>query len=109
MSRIQWIRTAFWQGKPKPGMEQQWRHAILTELLPAFRATPGVHDAKACWPDKLEDHPPEVACQFIVEFASRADLDRMLASPERAAVRANVKKAVALFEGHISHIEYRVD
>jgi len=109
MNRIQWIRTAFWHGAPRPGAEQPWREAILKELLPAFRVIPGVHDAKACWPDKREDDPPNISCQFIVEFASRADFDRMLASPERAAVRAIVQRTVALFDGHISHIDYRVD
>jgi hypothetical protein len=109
MNRIQWIRTAFWLGAPKPGAEQQWREVITTELLPAFRAMPGVQNVKACWPDKREDDPPAIACQFILEFASRADLERMLASPERAAVRPRVQQAAALFEGRISHIEYRVN
>lgn len=109
MTRPQWIRTAFWMGTPRPGMEPQWRQAIQQELLPAFRAIPGVLDAKACWPDKREDEPPEFACQFIVEFASRAELERMLASPERVAVRPRVQQVAALFEGRISHIEYRVD
>lgn len=109
MNSIQRIRTAFWQGTPKPGAEQQWRDLIVQELLPAFRAVPGVHDAKACWPDKREDDPPGIACQFIVEFASQADLQRMLASPERAAIRPQVQRALALFDGHVSHIEYQVD
>jgi len=109
MTRIQRIRTAFWHGAPKSGVEQQWRDVIVQTLLPAFRAIPGVHDVKACWPDKREDDPPRIACQFILEFASQADLERMLASPERAAVRPHVQRALALFDGHVSHIEYQVD
>lgn len=108
MHPIQRIRTAFWQGHPKPGQEQPWRSLIEQELLPAFRSIPGVHSAKACWPDKLEDNPPAIACQFIVEFASQADLERMLASPERAQLRPQVQQALALFDGHVSHIEYQV-
>lgn len=109
MNRARWIRTAFWVGAPRSGMEAPWRDAIVRDLLPAFRAIPGVADAKACWPELREDDPPAIACQFIVEFASRADLDRMLAAPERAAVRPRVREAVALFDGHVSHIEYQVD
>lgn len=109
MNPIQRIRTAFWLGTPKPGAEQQWRNIIAQELLPAFRALPGVHGAKACWPDKREDNPPDVSCQFIVEFVSEADLKRMLAAPERAALRPHVQRALALFDGHVSHIEYQVD
>lgn len=109
MNQIQRIRTAFWLGTPKPGAERQWRDTIVQELLPAFRAIPGVRDAKACWPDKREDNPPGIACQFIVEFACQADLERMLASPERAGIRPHVQRALALFDGHVSHIEYQVD
>jgi hypothetical protein len=108
MNRIQWIRTAFWHGAPRPDSAAAWRVVIEQELLPAFRAMPGVHDAKACWPDKREDNPPDIACQFIVEFSSRAELERMLACPERAAVRGLVQRAKDLFEGHVSHIEYQV-
>jgi hypothetical protein len=108
MNHIQWIRTAFWHGAPRPESAAQWRAAIEQELLPAFRSVPGVHAVKACWPDKREDNPPAIACQFIVEFASRADLDRMLASPERAALRGPVQRAKDLFDGYVSHIEYQV-
>jgi hypothetical protein len=108
MRSTTWIRSAFWVGAPRPGADAQWRDAINQDLLPAFRAVPGVSDAKACWPQKREDDPPAIACQFIVEFACRADLERMLASPERAAVRPRVKEVAALFDGHISHIEYQV-
>ena len=107
MSRIRWIRSAFWTGTPRPGAEAQWREGV-DGLLPAFRALPGVSDAKALWPTRLEDSPPAIACQFVVEFASRADLERMLASPERAAVRPLVKDVAALFDGSVSHIEYEV-
>jgi hypothetical protein len=106
---IQWIRTGFWLGAPKPGAEQAWRGIVLAELLPAFRAIPGVAGVKACWPDKREDDPPAIACQFILEFESRADLDRMLGSAERAAVRPDVQRAMGLFDGRVAHIEYRVD
>lgn len=107
-SEVQVIRTAFWQGSPRQGCAVRWREIIERELLPAFRAIPGVHHAKACWPDRFEDDPPPIACQFIVEFATRDDLERMLASPERAAARGVVQRASALFDGRISHIEYQV-
>ena len=47
-----------------------------------------------------------IACQIIVEFNSLADVDRMLASPERQALRSRVLEVAALFEGAISHIDY---
>lgn len=100
-----WIRSAFWLGQPRPGTEQQFEQ-LLNDMAPAMSALPGVQRARAWWPRTREDSPPPVACQFVVEFASRADLERMLASPERAALRPRVLALRELFDGHMSHIEY---
>lgn len=103
-----WIRSAFWIGTPKPGMESRLRDHVNRVLVPAFRALPGVRDAKALWPEIREEHPPEIACQFLVEFDTRADVDRMLASDGRREVRPRVLEAIELFDGKISHIDYQV-
>ena len=78
------------------------------ELIPGLRTLPGVRDANALWPQKREDSPPEIACQVLVEFDSREDLERMLASAERRALRPRVLEVVGLFEGALSHIDYEV-
>ncbi|WP_375429378.1 hypothetical protein, partial [uncultured Sphingomonas sp.] len=77
-----WIRSAFWVGRPHA--EDVFRTAVLDELVPALRKLPGVLDAQALWPRRLEDDPPAIHCQILVHFASEVDVDRMLASPERA-------------------------
>ncbi len=98
-----WIRSAFWVGSVKPGFEHRFR-----ALIPAMRSFPGVRNARALWPHSREDGPPDIACQVIVEFDSREDIERMLAAPERAALRPQVMQAIALFDGRFSHIEYVV-
>lgn len=103
-----WIRSAFWTGAPRADSVDAFREAINAELVPALKALPGVDEAKALWPRRLEDSPPPIACQIIVEFASLADVDRMLASPERRALRSRVREIAGLFEGAISHIDYEV-
>lgn len=103
-----WIRSAFWTGTPRSGSEIAFRDAVNDELVPALKTLPGVEDAKALWPRRLEDAPPAVACQILVEFASLADVDRMLASPERQALRTRVREVAQLFDGAISHIDYEV-
>ena len=103
-----WIRSAFWTGVVRPGQDGGFQDAVDRELVPALRKLPGVADARSLWPRRREDQPPNIACQVIVEFASRADVDTMLASPERQALRARVKEIAALFDGAISHIDYEV-
>ena len=106
MSR--WIRSAFWTGTCAPATEAQFRRHMDLVLMPGMRALPGVASARALWPSSREDDPPALACQVLVEFASRADLERMLASPERAAMRPKVAQAKAMFVGQLSHIDYEV-
>lgn len=103
-----WIRSAFWIGKPHAGQEAAFAQAINAELVPAMRRFPGVSAVRALWPRRREDDPPAIHCQVIVEFASKAELQRMLASEERAALRPRVIAAVQSFDGTISHIDYEV-
>jgi antibiotic biosynthesis monooxygenase (ABM) superfamily enzyme len=103
-----WIRSAFWTGRIKPGLEDQFTAAINDELVPALGALPGVAAARSLWPRRLEDNPPAIACQIIVEFAGQAEVDLMLASPERRKLRDRVREVAAMFDGAISHIDYAV-
>jgi hypothetical protein len=103
-----WVRSAFWTGAPKHGAEGPFRAAIDEELVPALRTLPGVAGARSLWPRRLEDEPPNVACQVLVEFDTREDVDRMLASEGRAALRLRVREIAAMFDGAISHIDYEV-
>ena len=101
-----WIRSAYWVGAPKAGNEAGWQQLVNDVLLPGLNALPGVQLARAMWPRKFDDAPPAIACQVLVEFASRADMDRMLASEERKAMRPRVLDAMALFDGGLSHIDF---
>jgi antibiotic biosynthesis monooxygenase (ABM) superfamily enzyme len=101
-----WIRSAFWIGRPHAGQDAAFATAIDDELVPAMRRFPGVQAVHALWPRRREDGPPAIHCQVIVQFAGDADMQVMLASAERAALRPRVKAAVALFDGAISHIDY---
>lgn len=106
VSVAKWVRSAFWIGKPHPGAEEQFISAMNVELVPGLRALPGVRAAHALWPTQRDDAPPDIACQVLVEFDSREDLDRMLASPERRVLRARVGAVATLFNGSLSHINY---
>lgn len=103
-----WIRSAFWVGKPRVGFEKEFRSGVNEELVPALRRLPAVARARALWPRQLEDSPPDIACQVLVEFDSVDDLHLMLASPERRALRVRVGEIAGLFDGTLSHIDYEV-
>ena len=101
-----WVRSGFWMGQAKAGQEAAFRDGV-SDLVPRLAALPGVAGCRALWPERLEDDPPAIACQMLVEFDSQADLDGMLASPERRAMREHVLAVVARFDGRICHIDYK--
>ena len=103
-----WVRSAFWSGTLREGTQADFVRGMNIELVLTLRALPGVHDARALWPKKRDDSPPPIVCQVLVEFGCRADLDTMLASPERVAMRERMKAYVAMLDGSISHIDYEV-
>lgn len=102
-----WVRCGFWMGQPKAGREAAFREGV-TDLVPRLAALPGVKGCRALWPERREDDPPAYACQTLVEFETLADLDGMLASPKRRAMREHVLVVLALFDGRISHIDSEV-
>lgn len=101
-----WIRSAFWVGRPKAGTEERFQALMDQSVVPGLKTLPGVRSALALWPKVREDNPPDICCQIVVQFDNRADIDRMLASPERTAFRPKVLEVIALFEGQFSHIDY---
>ena len=103
-----WIRAAYWIGKPKVGFEKIFRNAINHEMVSAFSKIAGVSNVKALWPERLEGSPPQIACEFLVEFESRDDLDGMLNSRERIAFRPRVLELIEMFDGSVHHIDFEV-
>jgi len=102
-----WIRSAFWEGKLRPGQEQAFMAEIDNAIAPAMRKLPGVKGVQALWPKAYEDRSTEIVCQFLVFFDSEADLALMISSPGRIAVRERVAELKSrCFEGRISHINY---
>jgi hypothetical protein len=90
-------------------MVDTFKTAINGELVPALQKLPAVRGVKALWPERLEDRPPNVFCQILVEFDGRDGVDEMLASDARKALRTRVVEVAGMFDGAISHIDYRVD
>lgn len=106
MNNDAWIRSAFWIGQPLDAAA--FRDAITGNLVPRLRYLPGVAEVEALWPARAEDGSPAIHCQILVRYTCFDDLERMLASPERAAMREDVRALARTFDGTISHIDYQV-
>lgn len=103
------IRSAFWIGRAKPEEECKLKDIIEERLARAIVWLPGVANVRVLWPRDVEDNPPAIFCQVLIECKSREALDILLACPERTALRATVlEEALSLFEGSVNHINYEV-
>ncbi len=108
MAEARYMRSAYWIGAPFSGKDEQFRNAIDAEVAPAFRRLPGVLAMRVLWPEKADEGAPAIACQFLLEFADRSDVEVMRASPERAAMGPRLQEVMKMFEGSIRHIEFAV-
>ena len=102
------FRSAYWIGQPVAGQEASFRSLVVDELVPAMRGFPGVSSVQSLWPERMEDDPPAIHCQVLVEFADAEAKAAMMACPERTALRPRVVAAAALFDGRLSHIDFTV-
>ena len=82
-----WIRAAYFEGAILAGRETAFVAFMTDTILPGIRRSPGVKRVSAWWPRKYEDRSDAIFCQLIAEFDVEEDIARMIASPERQAVR----------------------
>ena len=101
------VRTAYWTGEPRPGAEQPFVAGVM-RLKPRLAALPGVKAVHVKRPYAFEPASWRQFCELSVLFDSKDELARMLASGERAAVRAAFAELVPLFDGTLHHVNFEL-
>jgi hypothetical protein len=97
-------RFALFDGQVNPGETEAFRAAVLTEVLPHWKAFPGVVAVRVCFADERDDGAPELPLILAISYPDRAAVDVALASPERAAAKAATESVLArFFRGRIHH------
>lgn len=99
------IRTAYWTGALKPGVEDQFFAAVM-DIKPRLEALPGVRSAYVKRPYEFEPASWRQFCELSVVFDSKEDLATMLGSDGRPAVRAAFAELTPLFDGSIHHVNF---
>jgi hypothetical protein len=97
-------RMAIFEGRVKPGFEEQFFAAIETRLAPLWRRFP--HALAVRWvrvTGKDEDAPPIALIQQI-DYPSLAALEEAIASPVRSEARAVTMELMKMFEGRFYHV-----
>jgi hypothetical protein len=97
-------RFALFEGTLAHGQTEAFRHAILQEVLPHWKAFPGVLSVRVCFSNERDEGAPEFPLILAISYPDRAAVDIALASPERALAKAATESVLArFFKGRIHH------
>lgn len=97
-------RYALFEGSIHPGQTEAFRQAVLSELLPKWKAFPGALAVRVCFAQSRDDGAPEYPLILAVSYPDLAAVDRALASPARSEGRAATESVLArFFTGRIHH------
>jgi hypothetical protein len=97
-------RYAFFQGEVHPGKQQDFKTAVMDELLPTWLVYPGAAAVRVSFATDRDDQAPNLPLVLAVDFSSREGLEAALNSKERLNSRAATQRVLlGLFMGQIFH------
>jgi len=97
-------RYAFFEGSIRAGQEAAFREAVLRELVPTWRAFPGILAVRVSFPQSRDDGAPAMALILATDYPDSAVLEQALASEARKVSRATTERLLPpFFTGRIYH------
>jgi hypothetical protein len=97
-------RYAFFEGQITAGETDNFRAAVLAEILPHWKSFPGIVSVKVCFENERDEGAPEMPLILAITYPNRASIDVALASPQRAlAVAATGSVLTRFFQGRVHH------
>lgn len=97
-------RYALFEGTIHAGKTEEFRKAVMDELLPRWLAFPGALEVRVTFADERDAGAPEFPLILAVDYPSREAVTAALDSPARAAGRAATEALLPrFFEGRIHH------
>jgi hypothetical protein len=97
-------RYALFEGHVNEGAIEAFRAAVLTEILPNWKAFPGALAVRVCFSEARDEGAPELPLVLAISYPDRAAMDIALASPARARAKAATQAVMSrFFTGRIHH------
>jgi hypothetical protein len=97
-------RTAIFEGRIKPGLEQRFMQEVQERLAPIWRRFPHAHNVRLLTALTVDAEAPPIAMMQQIDYPSQAALAQALASPVRAEARALTLELMQMFEGRFYHV-----
>ncbi|WP_337269195.1 hypothetical protein [Oryzifoliimicrobium ureilyticus] len=97
-------RYAFFEGQIHAGQTDAFRAAVLSEILPKWRAFPGALSVRVTFAESRDNGAQEYPLILAISYPDLASVDAALASPVRAESRAATEAVLSrFFTGKIHH------
>ncbi len=74
-------RYALFEGQVHPGQNVAFREAVLTEILPKWKAFPGALAVRVTFAESRDDGAPEFPMILAISYPDLASVDAALAAP----------------------------
>lgn len=97
-------RTAIFEGRIKPGMEDAFYAGVEQRLAPLWAQFPGALALRWFRAAESDDDERPVAMIQQVDYPSRAVMQAAITSPQRDAARAVTMELLAMFDGRFYHV-----
>ncbi len=102
-----YTRSAIFEGRIKPGKEDEFYRAVEQRLIPAWKQMLHASAVRVYRPVRQDEDTPEVFMVQEIDYPSLKAIDEALASPRREAAAAAHKSITHLYEGRHYHYVYQ--
>lgn len=97
-------RYALFEGSIAADRTEEFRKAVLEELVPTWQAFPGAVAIRVSFVEERDPGAPEIVLILAVDYPDRATMAAALASTARQKSRAATERVMQdLFSGRIYH------
>lgn len=100
-----YIRYAFFEGVVNDEDQQNFDNHVQNEMLPLIRNFPGLISVRVLRPGMIEDQLPKAYMILEMSYASPADMEQALKSPERELNKQKTEQILPLLKnGVVRHM-----
>lgn len=97
-------RTAIFEGRIKPGLEQKFFEGVEQRLAPLWRRFPHACNVRLLKIGAADAEAPPIVMIQQIDYPSMAALEEAIASQVRAEARAATRELMTMFEGRVYHV-----
>jgi hypothetical protein len=102
------IRCAFFEGRVKPGFEQQFSKFVAERLVPLWNTFPGATEVRVFRQADADTPDPHYAMVLSIQYPDQEAMNLALKSEARAKSREETAELVKMYDGRIFHTVFEV-